>query len=177
MSKVKVQIKFVLGEYKGEFRELPEGTSLVLGRSRSASFRFSAPDISGKHLELTLLPSGDVAIKNLSAHRTEVNGKALSEGEGVILSEGDRVAFGESNAFVVIALPNAVVSEEGEPDGPTRATNFVLAAEVKAMMPAVAPAQKSVVPPVSLGVDEAKTEIPDEDAPVVAPKPIVPSLH
>jgi len=69
MSKVKVQIQFVSGEYKDEFRELSEGTPMILGRSRSASFRFSAPDISGKHLELTLLPSGDVAIKNLSSHR------------------------------------------------------------------------------------------------------------
>ncbi|MEI6646091.1 MAG: FHA domain-containing protein [bacterium] len=174
MSKVKVQIQFVSGEYKGEFRELPEGTSMVLGRSRSATFRFSAPDVSGKHLELTLLPSGDVAIKNLSSHRTDVNGQALSEGEAVILSEGDRVAFGDTNAFILISAPKAMALEAGDPDGPTCATNFALAAEVKAMMPSAAPVQKSVAPPVSLGVDEAKTEIPDEDAPVVAPKPYVP---
>jgi|GEM_PF-1816888 len=174
MSKVKVQIQFVSGEYKDEFRELSEGTPMILGRSRSASFRFSAPDISGKHLELTLLPSGDVAIKNLSSHRTDVNGNALSEGEAVILSDGDRVAFGDTNAFIVSSLPTGMTTEEGAPDGPTCATNFALEAEVKAMMPSAASVPKSVVPPASFGVDEAKTEIPGEDAPIVSRKTDVP---
>ena len=174
MSKVKYQIQFVSGEYKGEFRELPEGMSIILGRSRSASFHFTAPDISGKHLELTLLPSGDVAIKNLSSHRTDVNGNALSEGEAVILSEGDRVAFGDTNAFVLISAPAGMALEEGALDGPTRATNFAFAAEAKVMMPSVASAQKFGVPSASLGVDEAKTEIPDEDVPVISRKIDVP---
>lgn len=175
MSKAKYQIQFVSGECKGEFRELPEGVSVILGRSRSASFHFTAPDISGKHLELTLLPTGDVAIKNLSSHRTDVNGSALSEGEAVILSEGDRVAFGDANAFVLISAPDGMALGEGALDGPTCATNFAFAAEAKVMMPSVMSAQKSVVPPASLGVDEAKTEIPDENVPALSRKADVPA--
>jgi hypothetical protein len=164
MSHVKYQIQFVSGELKGESRELSEEIPAILGRSRSATVRFLAPDISGKHLELTILPSGDVALKNLSLHRTEVNNKSLSEGEAVILSVGDCIALGDTTAFVLEAVGGAV-PEEAEADGRTCATNFAPAEKMKAMMPSVASAPKSVVPPASVSHDEAKTEIPEDDAP------------
>lgn len=168
MSHVKYQIQFVSGELKGENRELSEEVPVILGRSRSATIRFLAPDISGKHLELTILPSGDVALKNLSLHRTEINNKSLSEGEAVILSVGDCVTFGDTTAFVLEAVSGGVAPEEGAADGPTCATNFAPQASIKAMMPSVSPAPKSLAPRGSTSSDEAKTEIPEDDAPAAS---------
>ena len=55
-------IHFISGECKGEVRALTAEAPILLGRSRSATIRFLSPDISGKHLELTLLPTGAVAL-------------------------------------------------------------------------------------------------------------------
>lgn len=165
MSKVKYQIQFISGECKGDIRELPEGLPVLLGRSRSALVRLTTPDISGKHLELSILPSGDVALKNLSSHRTDVNGKILAEGEAVILSLGDCVALGETAAFVLEQLA-VEAAGAGAPDGVTCATNFAPALEVQAMMPPKAPPRVSSAPSAPRASNEAKTEIPEEDAPV-----------
>jgi hypothetical protein len=167
MSHVKYQIQFVSGELKGENRELSEEVPSILGRSRSATVRFLAPDISGKHLELNILPSGDVVLKNLSLHRTELNNKSLSEGEAVILSVGDCVTLGDATAFVLEAV-GGVVPKENADDGHTCATNFAPFESMKAVMPSVASAPKSVVPPASSHIDEAKTEIPEDDAPAAS---------
>lgn len=169
MSTVNHHIQFISGECKGDSRPLPEGAPIILGRSRSATYRLTTPDISGKHLELTILPSGDVALKNLSSHRTDVNGKTLDEGEAVILSPGDCVALGDTTSFVLDPLA-AEAAGEGAPDGVTCATNFAPASEVQAMMPPKAPPQSSAAPSAPRASDEAKTEIPEEDAAVDANK-------
>jgi hypothetical protein len=167
MSKVKVQIQFVSGELKGESRELSEEVPAILGRSRSATVHFLAPDISGKHLELNILPSGDVVLKNLSVHRTELNNKSLVEGEAVILRVGDCVTLGDTTAFVLEAVGGAVPVEVSA-DEATCATNFAPLENMKAMMPSVASAPKSLATPASIHSDEAKTEIPEDDAPAVS---------
>jgi len=163
MSKVNHHIQFVAGECKGDSRPLTEGASVILGRSRSATYRFTTPDISGKHLELTILPSGDVALKNLSSHRTEVNGKGLAEGEAVILTEGDCVSMGDTTKFVLGALPEAEAPEEGAPEGMTTPTNFADAAAVKEMVSPPVSARLSQAPKASAGVDESKTELPEDE--------------
>jgi hypothetical protein len=155
------QIHFISGEYKGEARTLSEGAPLLLGRSRSAAIRFLSPDISGKHLELTLLPTGMVALKNLSSHRTELNGQALSEGETVVLGEGDRVLLGDATSFVFGPLPaGGLNTPEVVAGEATCATNFAAAREVA--IPATAPAPR-VTP--SISKDESKTEIPEPEPP------------
>jgi hypothetical protein len=169
MSKVKYQIQFVSGECKGEIRELPEGLPVLMGRSRSALFRLTTPDISGKHLELTILPSGDVALKNLSSHRTDVNGKSIAEGEAVILSTGDCVALGDTTVFVLELLA-AEAAGAGAPDDATCATNFAPASEVKAMMPPKAPPRMTAAPAAPNKTDETKTEIPEDEAPADSDK-------
>lgn len=166
MSKLTYQIQFLSGECKGEIRALPEGMPVLLGRSRSAALRLTTPDISGKHLELTILPSGEVALKNLSAHRTDVNGHALAEGEAVILAQGDCVAMGDTTTFVLETL-SVGAAEENAAEGLTCPTNFAPASEVKAMMaPSAAAPRTSCAPAVPPASDEAKTEIPEEDAAV-----------
>jgi hypothetical protein len=165
MSKVKYQIQFISGECKGEIRELPEGLPVLVGRSRSALFRLTTPDISGKHLELAILPSGDVALKNLSSHRTDVNGKMLTEGEAVILSLGDCVALGDTTAFVLEKLA-VEAAGAGALDGVTCATNFAPAFEVPAMTPHKVAPPISSAPAAPRAIDEAKTELPEEAAAV-----------
>jgi FHA domain len=163
------QIHFISGECKGEVRTLSEGAPLLMGRSRSATIRFLSPDISGKHLELTLLPTGMVALKNLSSHRTELNGQPLSEGEAAVLSEGDRVLLGDATSFVFepvseggVNTPEAVASEV------TCATNF--AAAPAAVLPSAVVSSR-VEPPKRQ--EEAKTEIPEPEP----PEPIVPAQN
>jgi hypothetical protein len=165
------QIHFISGECKGEARTLSEGAPLLLGRSRSATIRFLSPDISGKHLELTLLPTGMVALKNLSSHRTELNGQPLSEGEAVILSEGDRVLLGDATSFVFESVPEGGVNaSEGIACEVTCATNFVAAPE--AVLP-VAEVPPRVEPPKRQ--EEAKTEIPEPEPPVA--EPVIPEQN
>lgn len=168
MSNVKYQIQFVSGECKGDSQELMEGVPVILGRSRSATLRFTAPDISGKHLELTVLPSGDVALKNLSSHRTEVNNQALAEGEAVILGVGDCVTFGDTTAFVLGALSGRGAPVEDAADGVTCETKFSPVENLKVMMPSGASASKAAAPRGPAPSDEAKTEIPEDDAPAAS---------
>ena len=162
-------LHFISGECKGEFRELSEGSPVLLGRSRSATVRFLSPDISGKHLELTLLPTGAVALKNLSVHRTEVNGQPLSEGEVVVLSAGDRVLLGDVTTFVLENPGDAgAANNAGVVNEATCATNF---ANVTQSVPAPGSEPIPLAPPVTppKGRDESKTEIPEEDAAPVKP--------
>ena len=164
MSKVTYQIQFVSGECKGEIRPLPEGMPIVVGRSRSATCRLTTADISGKHLELTILPSGEVTLKNLSVHRTEINGHALAEGAVEILRSSDCVSIGDTTAFVLeCCSPEA--EPEDVPEELTCPTNFAPASAAMAMMPPKVAAPVAVAPSVSGGFDEAKTEIPEEDVP------------
>lgn len=151
------QIHFISGECKGEVRTLTQEAPILLGRSRSATIRFLSPDISGKHLELTLLPTGAVALKNMSTHRTEVNGQALSEGEAVVLNEGDRVLLGDATSFVLQKPSEGGVAESpGVVNEVTCATNFVAAPQVtpRTSTPSSPPKSR----------DESKTEIPEEEA-------------
>jgi len=155
------QIHFISGECKGEVRALTEEAPILLGRSRSATIRFLSPDISGKHLELTLLPTGAVALKNMSTHRTEVNGQALSEGEAAVLNEGDRVLLGDATSFVLQKPSEGGVAESpGVVNEATCATNFVAAPQVtpRTSTPSSPPKSR----------EEPKTEIP-EDEPVAQP--------
>jgi hypothetical protein len=158
------QIHFISGECKGEVRALSEASPILLGRSRSATLRFLSPDISGKHLELTLLPTGMVALKNLSAHRTEVNDQALTEGEAVVLSEGDRVLIGDVTSFVLEKpAEGGVANTPGVANDVTCATHFAAAPQSQAPSSKVAPIPASA--PVPKSRDEAKTEIPEEQPP------------
>jgi hypothetical protein len=157
-------IHFISGECKGEVRALTAEAPILLGRSRSATIRFLSPDISGKHLELTLLPTGAVALKNMSSHRTEVNGQALSEGEAAVLNEGDRVLLGDATSFVLEKPSEGGMAEtSGVLNEVTCATNFIVAPQAASPMGVTTPrtSAPSSAPKIQ---DESKTEIPEEEA-------------
>ena len=61
--------------------ELPVGEH-VAGRSRSADIHIPAPDVSGKHLKLTVTADGAWA-ENLSSHGTTRDGRPLTERDGL----------------------------------------------------------------------------------------------
>jgi hypothetical protein len=161
-------IHFISGECKGEVRALTQEDPILLGRSRSATIRFLSPDISGKHLELTLLPTGVVALKNMSTHRTEVNGQALTEGEATVLNEGDRVLLGDATSFVLEASSEGGALESpGVVNEATCATHFAGAPQVTPPTGVTAPLTSTPSSP-SKSHDESKTEIP-EGEPSVQP--------
>lgn len=163
MSRFKIH--FVSGEKEGEIRELPEGATTLLGRSRSADLRFSALEISGKHLELTVLPSGDVVLKNLSTHRTMLNGKTLAHGETVILKAGDNVLLGEANEFILEeSSEGAITSGYGAANEATRATKGVAWSQT-APRTMVASFLNPSPAASSVSSDEAKTENSEECTP------------
>ena len=71
---------------------LSEGEHIV-GRSHSAQIKVEDPDVSGKHLRITVI-GADVIVENLSTHGTTLDGAPLNEPS--LFSHGQCLAIGKS---------------------------------------------------------------------------------
>jgi hypothetical protein len=101
-------IEFAEGERKGQ--RVPVSGALLLGRSRSASLAFVAPEVSGRHLQVELRDGGCV-LTQLGSGKTWVNGDAVAPGAERTLALGDSVAFAGGNAFSVEAGKDGAVDD------------------------------------------------------------------
>ena len=80
------------------FRLLAGGVRTI-GRATGADFIVDAPLVSRVHCRLTVLPSGELEVKDLdSTNGTFVNGKRVEAGT---LASGDRLGLGK---FELVAL-------------------------------------------------------------------------
>ncbi len=79
------------GEPEKTFRILPGGVRTV-GRATGADFIIDAPLVSRVHCRLTVLPDGDLEVRDLeSTNGTFINGQRIDTGR---LASGDRLGVG-----------------------------------------------------------------------------------
>jgi hypothetical protein len=77
--------------------DVPPGTQLLLGRSRSSDVRFLEPTVSRRHAALQRVQGGWLLVDRASTHGTHVNGRRVDR---AILADGDEVALGRARMVV-----------------------------------------------------------------------------
>jgi pSer/pThr/pTyr-binding forkhead associated (FHA) protein len=78
--------------------QVPPGTQLLLGRSRTSDIRFLEPTVSRHHAALERVANGWLLVDRAATHGTYVNGRRVSR---AILADGDRVDLGRHTHLVV----------------------------------------------------------------------------
>jgi pSer/pThr/pTyr-binding forkhead associated (FHA) protein len=77
--------------------DVPPGTRILLGRSRSADIRFTEPSVSRRHATLQRVDGGWLLVDRASTHGTHVNGRRV---QTAVLADGDRVDLGSARLTV-----------------------------------------------------------------------------
>lgn len=96
---LKYRISFTKGSLAGQL--FPLGAeSVIVGRSHTCGIRVMEPDVSGRHVMLSVGPKG-VEMEVISSRRTVLDGKSLKTGDKVAVRAGQSVAMGGSVAFAV----------------------------------------------------------------------------
>ena len=122
-------ITFTEGEHQGE--TVPVREALLLGRSREAGVRFTAPDTSGKHIRLEDR-DGELVLVQVGSGKTSLNGDPVAPGAARPLKVGDSVMFAGGNVFSVEKMaddevedpPTAAAPTDGEDLSATRVGAF-----------------------------------------------------
>jgi pSer/pThr/pTyr-binding forkhead associated (FHA) protein len=78
--------------------DVPAGTQLLLGRSRSADVRFLEPTVSRRHAALQRVANGWLIADRASTHGTYVNGRRV---DAAILRDGDELRLGLTTRMIV----------------------------------------------------------------------------
>ncbi|MBR4251966.1 MAG: FHA domain-containing protein [Kiritimatiellae bacterium] len=98
-EELKYRISFTKGSLAGQL--FPLGMeAVIVGRSHTCGIRVMEPDVSGRHVMLSVGPKG-VEMEVISSRRTVLDGKALKTGDKVAVRAGQTVAMGGSVAFAV----------------------------------------------------------------------------
>lgn len=93
-----VSIAFIEGERKGE--RVPLTGPLLMGRSSKAGLLFSAPEVSGRHLQVEWRGK-ELVLTQMGSGKTWLKGDVVAPGAERVLKPGDTVAFAGGNAFVL----------------------------------------------------------------------------
>ena len=155
---MKYQLRFIEGENVGQV--VPLGADAVaIGRSHSSTVQLHTPDVSGKHVRLSVSDQG-VVLDNFSSRITTVDGAALATGQNVALVAGQVIGLGSVVKFTLEALPDA-------PSAPS----------APAAPPAVPADDDATVPPPpsAPAVPAPAPAVPSDDDATVLPPPSVPA--
>jgi len=105
-------IEFTKGDHKGQ--RVAVTAPLLLGRSHSAGVLLTAPDVSGKHLQLEVRGE-TLVLQQKGSGKTWLNDEPVAPGTERVLKAGDRVSLAGDNAFSVR------ISDAAEEEVPTAA--------------------------------------------------------
>lgn len=98
-DELKYRIRFTRGTLAGQL--FPLGSEpVILGRSHTCSIRLMEPDVSGRHVMLSVSPKG-VGMEVISSRRTVLDGTALKTGDRVSVKAGQGVTMGGTASFEV----------------------------------------------------------------------------
>lgn len=98
-EELKYRISFTKGSLAGHL--FPLGAeSVIVGRSHTCGIRVMEPDVSGRHVMLSVGARG-VEMEVISSRRTVLDGKPLKTGDRVPVKAGQTVAMGGIVAFAV----------------------------------------------------------------------------
>ncbi|MCL1887833.1 MAG: FHA domain-containing protein [Kiritimatiellaeota bacterium] len=100
------RILFLRGSLAGKTFRLDARANAAVGRSRSCEIRLTEPDASGRHVLLKVSANG-VALENLSARVTRLDGQPLALGEERPLAAGAKVELGGGVEFTLESVPAA----------------------------------------------------------------------
>ena len=179
---MKYQIRFIEGELLGQ--TFPIGANaLSVGRSHSNEIKLTTPDVSSRHVNLSL-GSGGVIIENPSSRVTKIDDVALAMGDRKPLIAGQVVSLGGLVKFTLEALPDAPAAKPAPrptpaavaPSNDDDATNPPPQKSTPAPKPAPAPLDNdATVPPSAPKPAAGLAAQQDGDAtvpPSAAPKPV-----
>lgn len=103
-EELKYRISFTKGSLEGQL--FPLGAeSVIVGRSHTCGIRLMEPDVSGRHVMLTVGPKG-VEMEVISSRRTALDGRGLKTGDRVAVRAGQSVAMGGIATFTVECYRN-----------------------------------------------------------------------
>lgn len=103
-EELKYRISFTKGSLAGQLFPLGD-EAVILGRSHTCGIRVMEPDVSGRHVMLSVGPKG-VEMEVISSRRTLLDGKALKTGDTVAVKAGQSVAMGGLVEFTVECYRN-----------------------------------------------------------------------
>lgn len=98
-DELKYRIRFTRGTLAGQLFPLG-GEPVILGRSHTCSIRLMEPDVSARHVMLSVSPKG-VGMEVISSRRTVLDGTALKTGDRVPVKAGQGVTMGGTASFEV----------------------------------------------------------------------------
>ena len=96
-GELRYRIRFTRGKLAGQLFALGAEAETV-GRSHTCGIRVMEPDVSGRHVMLSVGAKG-VELEVISSRRTLLDGAALRGGDRVTLRAGQEVAMGGAVAF------------------------------------------------------------------------------
>ncbi|MBQ4481292.1 MAG: FHA domain-containing protein [Victivallales bacterium] len=100
---MKCSIEIIQGSLAGRSFPLVPASALSLGRSRSCTVHFVEPDVSGRHVTLTMGQSGgNVMMEVISSRVTLVNGTPARMGDQLELDNGTIVQLGGNVRFKIV---------------------------------------------------------------------------
>lgn len=98
-DELKYRIRFTRGTLAGQLFPLG-GEPVILGRSHTCSIRLMEPDVSARHVMLSVDSKG-VGMEVISSRRTVLDGTALKTGDRVPVKAGQGVTMGGTASFEV----------------------------------------------------------------------------
>lgn len=96
---LKYRIAFTKGSLEGQLFPLGK-EPVTVGRSHTCGIRVMEPDVSGRHVRLSVGAKG-VELEVISSRRTVLDGKSLRTGDRPMVKAGQTVSLGGSVAFAV----------------------------------------------------------------------------
>jgi hypothetical protein len=98
-EELKYRIAFTKGSLEGKLFPLG-GEAVTIGRSHTCGIRVMEPDVSGRHVMLTLGAKG-VELEVISSRRTVLDGRSLKTGDVVGVRAGQSVSMGGTVEFTL----------------------------------------------------------------------------
>ncbi|MBR6023040.1 MAG: FHA domain-containing protein [Kiritimatiellae bacterium] len=121
-EELRYRISFTKGSLTGQL--FPLGSEpVIVGRSHTCGIRVMEPDVSGRHVMLSVGAKG-VGMEVISSRRTLLDGKLLKTGDQVPVKAGQTVAMGGIVAFVVECYRNDGDQTEAPGDWTNGMTRF-----------------------------------------------------
>lgn len=111
------KLTIIGGDENGSDFTFPSDKPVVIGRSHAADLRLTEPDISGRHVELSVTEDGEAQMRNLSRFATWIGNREIASGATAPIGVRDAIELGR---HVRVRL-NAVPGVASEPPAPPAA--------------------------------------------------------
>ncbi len=103
----KVVVNDVRGQLKPMLSDLPilivKQDESIVGRSRSVTLHLENPQVSGRHLSLSLNEKNEIIVKDLnSSNGTYIDGRKLTANVPYVIKQGERLIIGSEDVIYMV---------------------------------------------------------------------------